>query len=219
MLDRRSFIGLAAAMLAAGGGARRGQRGAVSQWRRCRAGRHRHEPGLAGRPRRRPVRRRLLRLRRGARGRRARRAVRAPRRDRRLAARALDAGRASIRTRPWRPVAVNATLDDIRGVLIRVGATQLLLPNATISEVLSYSPPEPVEDAPDWLLGRLRWRGRAVRLPGERKSRCFSLQTYRQLPQMSGQNRHSCGSCGGWPPAFSPRMGRQIRSCSPVLSA
>ena len=54
---------------------------------------------------------------------------------------------------------MNATLDDIRGVLIRVGATQLLLPNATISEVLSYSPPEPVEDAPDWLLGRLRWRG------------------------------------------------------------
>ncbi|NYZ61609.1 chemotaxis protein CheW [Luteimonas deserti] len=54
---------------------------------------------------------------------------------------------------------MNATLDDIRGVLIRVGATQLLLPNATISEVLSYSPPEPVDDAPGWLLGRLRWRG------------------------------------------------------------
>lgn len=54
---------------------------------------------------------------------------------------------------------MNATLDDIRGVLIRVGATQLLLPNATISEVLSYSPPEPVDEAPAWLLGRLRWRG------------------------------------------------------------
>ncbi len=54
---------------------------------------------------------------------------------------------------------MNATLDDIRGVLIRVGTTQLLLPNATISEVLSYSAPEPVDDAPAWLLGRLRWRG------------------------------------------------------------
>jgi len=54
---------------------------------------------------------------------------------------------------------VNATFDDIRGVLIRVGATQLLLPNATISEVLSYSPPELIDDAPAWLLGRLRWRG------------------------------------------------------------
>ncbi|MCD9006697.1 chemotaxis protein CheW [Luteimonas sp. XNQY3] len=48
---------------------------------------------------------------------------------------------------------------DIRGVLIRAGATQLLLPNATISEVLSYSPPEAVPNAPEWLLGRLRWRG------------------------------------------------------------
>ncbi|VXB94499.1 Chemotaxis protein CheW [Luteimonas sp. 9C] len=48
---------------------------------------------------------------------------------------------------------------EIRGVLIRAGATQLLLPNATISEVLSYSPPEAVANAPDWLLGRLRWRG------------------------------------------------------------
>nr|WP_255692473.1 chemotaxis protein CheW [Luteimonas sp. XNQY3] len=43
--------------------------------------------------------------------------------------------------------------------MIRAGATQLLLPNATISEVLSYSPPEAVPNAPEWLLGRLRWRG------------------------------------------------------------
>jgi len=48
---------------------------------------------------------------------------------------------------------------EIRGVLIRAGSTHLLLPNATISEVLSYSPPETVANAPDWLLGRLRWRG------------------------------------------------------------
>nr|WP_255682213.1 chemotaxis protein CheW [Luteimonas sp. BDR2-5] len=43
--------------------------------------------------------------------------------------------------------------------MVRVGSGQLLLPNATISEVLSYSPPEPVADAPEWLLGRMRWRG------------------------------------------------------------
>ncbi len=49
--------------------------------------------------------------------------------------------------------------DDIRGVLIQVEGARLLLPNATISEVLSYAAPEPVENAPDWLLGRLRWRG------------------------------------------------------------
>lgn len=48
---------------------------------------------------------------------------------------------------------------DIRGVLIQVANARLLLPNATISEVLSYADPEPVADAPDWLLGRIRWRG------------------------------------------------------------
>lgn len=48
---------------------------------------------------------------------------------------------------------------DIRGVLIQLTGTRLLLPNATIAEVLSYAEPDPVADAPDWLLGRIRWRG------------------------------------------------------------
>lgn len=48
---------------------------------------------------------------------------------------------------------------DIRGVLIQLAGARLLLPNATIAEVLSYAPPEPVDAAPDWLLGKIRWRG------------------------------------------------------------
>lgn len=52
-----------------------------------------------------------------------------------------------------------ASLNDIRGVLIQVEGARLLLPNATISEVLSYADPEPLEHAPAWLLGRIRWRG------------------------------------------------------------
>ena len=54
------------------------------------------------------------------------------------------------------------TLDtrrDIRGVLIQVTAGRLLLPNASVAEVITYSEPEPVPDAPEWLLGRVRWRG------------------------------------------------------------
>lgn len=47
----------------------------------------------------------------------------------------------------------------IRGVLIQVADAKLLLPNATIAEVLSYADPDPVPGAPDWLLGRIRWRG------------------------------------------------------------
>lgn len=48
---------------------------------------------------------------------------------------------------------------DVRGVLIQLVGSRLLLPNAAIAEVMSYAPPEPVADAPDWLLGRIRWRG------------------------------------------------------------
>ena len=47
----------------------------------------------------------------------------------------------------------------IRGVLIQVSDARLLLPNATIAEVLSFANPDPLEGAPDWLLGRIRWRG------------------------------------------------------------
>jgi chemosensory pili system protein ChpC len=48
---------------------------------------------------------------------------------------------------------------DIRGVLISVTDGRLLLPNASVAEVITYSEPEPVENAPAWLLGRVRWRG------------------------------------------------------------
>lgn len=49
--------------------------------------------------------------------------------------------------------------NDIRGVLIAVGGGRLLLPNANVAEVISYSEPERIEGAPDWLLGAARWRG------------------------------------------------------------
>ena len=52
-----------------------------------------------------------------------------------------------------------ASLTDIRGVLIQLAGARLLLPNATIAEVLSYAPPESVQAGPQWLLGKMRWRG------------------------------------------------------------
>ena len=54
--------------------------------------------------------------------------------------------------------------NDIRGVLIAVAGARLLLPNATIAEVLSFAPPAEIEGAPEWLLGRIRWRGWQVPL-------------------------------------------------------
>jgi len=54
---------------------------------------------------------------------------------------------------------MNAPQRDIRGVLITVSEGRLLLPNASVAEVITFSDPEPVENAPDWMLGRIRWRG------------------------------------------------------------
>ncbi len=55
-------------------------------------------------------------------------------------------------------------LPDLRGVLIQVTGGRLLLPNACIAEILSVADPEPISGAPDWLLGRIRWRGWQVPL-------------------------------------------------------
>ena len=57
------------------------------------------------------------------------------------------------------PTPHDSRTHDIRGVLIQIAGAHLLLPNATIAEVLSYADPEPVANAPHWLLGRTRWRG------------------------------------------------------------
>ncbi|MBP1474642.1 chemotaxis protein CheW [Frateuria sp. MAH-13] len=53
---------------------------------------------------------------------------------------------------------------EIRCVLVPVGQLRLLLPNATVAEVITLPTPEPVEGAPEWLLGRIAWRGWRVPL-------------------------------------------------------
>lgn len=64
------------------------------------------------------------------------------------------------------PAPEQTSQQDIRGVLIQIAGGRLLLPNATIAEVMSFAPPEPVEGAPAWLLGLTRWRGWQVPLIG-----------------------------------------------------
>jgi chemosensory pili system protein ChpC len=51
------------------------------------------------------------------------------------------------------------TSREIRGLMIPVTGTKVLLPNATVAEVITYSAPEKIPNAPAWLLGRLSWRG------------------------------------------------------------
>jgi chemosensory pili system protein ChpC len=51
---------------------------------------------------------------------------------------------------------------EIRGVLVPVGSRHLLLPNAAVAEVIGFEDPQPQDNAPDWLLGRIDWRGRRI---------------------------------------------------------
>lgn len=53
---------------------------------------------------------------------------------------------------------------EVRGVMIPVTHGRVLLPNATVAEVVTYSTLEPIASAPAWLLGRQSWRGWRVPL-------------------------------------------------------
>ena len=55
------------------------------------------------------------------------------------------------------------TLEQMRGVLITLQGGKVLLPNTTVSEIISYIAPETVNGKPDWYLGAIRWKG--YRLP------------------------------------------------------
>lgn len=58
---------------------------------------------------------------------------------------------------------IGATSGDIRGVLIPIGGQQLLLPNATVAEIIAYRDPvSRPENSADWQLGDIEWRQRKV---------------------------------------------------------
>ncbi len=51
---------------------------------------------------------------------------------------------------------------ELRGVMLPVEATNVLLPNASVAEVITYTDPVPFDGAPDWVLGQINWRGWSV---------------------------------------------------------
>ena len=54
--------------------------------------------------------------------------------------------------------------DEIRSVLVQTAGGRLLLPNASVAEVLVWTQPQALPAAPAWLLGQFEWHGRQVPL-------------------------------------------------------
>lgn len=48
---------------------------------------------------------------------------------------------------------------EIRGLMIPVTNGRVLLPNASVAEVITLSVPDKIPNAPEWLMGRINWRG------------------------------------------------------------
>jgi chemosensory pili system protein ChpC len=59
---------------------------------------------------------------------------------------------------------MNEMPSEIRGLMITVTNGRVLLPNTNVSEIITAATPEPIANAPSWLLGRVRWRGWRVPL-------------------------------------------------------
>ncbi len=52
-----------------------------------------------------------------------------------------------------------ASNDEVRGVLIQAGTERVLLPNATVAEMMARVPVEAIEGAPSWVAGQIDWQG------------------------------------------------------------
>lgn len=55
-------------------------------------------------------------------------------------------------------------LEEVHCLFIPIKNELILLPNATVAEIISYSKPQPFSEAPPWLLGRIDWRERKIPL-------------------------------------------------------
>ena len=88
------------------------------------------------------------------------------------------------------------TSREIRGLMITVTNGRVLLPNTNVSEIITAATPERIENAPAWLLGRVRWRGWRVPLfsfsiltglttkEGALNSKVTVLKTLQRNPRM-----------------------------------
>ncbi|VAX12241.1 hypothetical protein MNBD_GAMMA24-1410 [hydrothermal vent metagenome] len=54
--------------------------------------------------------------------------------------------------------------DTLHCLLLPLQDVKILLPNTAVAEVISYTVPETVKDAPPWMLGYINWRDEKIPL-------------------------------------------------------
>lgn len=54
--------------------------------------------------------------------------------------------------------------ESVHSLLLPIYKEILLLPNAAVAEIVPYSEPDKINDAPEWFLGTLTWRDRRIPL-------------------------------------------------------
>jgi chemosensory pili system protein ChpC len=61
-----------------------------------------------------------------------------------------------------RPALENYLPGDVPSLMLPFNDKVLLMPTVTVAEIVGYGQPAPIEGAPDWLLGKFRWRNQEV---------------------------------------------------------
>jgi len=49
--------------------------------------------------------------------------------------------------------------DQLQCLIAPISNGKILLPKASVTEVIAYHPPEPFEASPEWVLGSIMWKG------------------------------------------------------------
>ncbi|MEM6819797.1 MAG: chemotaxis protein CheW [Pseudomonadota bacterium] len=78
---------------------------------------------------------------------------------------------------------MSAASEELYSLLVPLNEDRLIVPRACVAEVVRLSTPEPITDAPSWMIGSLDWSGRAV------PTVSFESMMGRSMPELGSRTR------------------------------
>lgn len=78
---------------------------------------------------------------------------------------------------------MNAAIEELYSLLVPLSNERLIVPRACVAEVVRYTIPDSVVDAPLWFLGRFSWGGRDLPLIS------FEATLNAPVPESTGRTR------------------------------